>query len=55
MKQNLRARSKNKKLEDMEEHFEKKGIAANIDNIRDRIKKRRTIKELEANQDKLNK
>jgi len=55
MKKNLRARSKNKKLEDFEEHLEKKGIDANIDNIRDRIKKRRSIKELEANQDKLNK
>ena len=55
MKKNLRARSKNKKLEDLEEHLEKKGIDANIDNIRNRIKQRKTIKELEANQDKLNK
>jgi nucleolar GTP-binding protein len=55
MKKNLRARSKNKKLEDLEEHLEKKGIEANIDNIRNRIKQRKTIKELEANQDKLNK
>jgi hypothetical protein len=55
MKKNLRARSKNKKLEDLEEHLEKKGIEANIDNIRNRIKQRKSIKELEANQDKLNK
>ena len=55
MKKNLRARSKNKKLEDLEEHLEKKGIDANIDNIRNRIKQRKSIKELEANQDKLNK
>ena len=55
MKKNLRARSKNKKLEDLEEHLEKKGIDANIENIRSRIKQRKTIKELEANQDKLNK
>ena len=38
MKKNLRARSKNKKLEDLEEHLEKKGIDANIENIRSRIK-----------------
>lgn len=31
LKKNLRARSKSKKLEDMEQHLEKKGIAANID------------------------
>lgn len=55
MKKNLRARSKNKNLEDFEEHLEKKGIAANIDSIRDRIKQRRSIAELEGNQDKLNK
>lgn len=53
MKKNLRARSKNKKLEDFEEHLEKKGIDANIDSLRQRIKKRRSIAELEANQDKL--
>jgi nucleolar GTP-binding protein len=55
MKKNLRARSKNKKLEDLEQHLENKGIDANIDNIRNRIKQRKTIKELEDNQDKLNK
>ena len=31
LKKNLRARSKNKKLEDFEEHLEKKGIDANLD------------------------
>jgi adenine C2-methylase RlmN of 23S rRNA A2503 and tRNA A37 len=34
MKKNLRARSKNKKLEDFEEHLEKKGINANIGSLR---------------------
>ncbi len=53
MKINLRARSKNKKLEDLEEHLEKKGINANIDSLRLRIKKRKTIGQLESNQDKL--
>jgi len=54
MKKNLRARSKNKKLEDLEEHLEKKGINANIDSLRQRVKKRKTIGELEGNQDRLN-
>lgn len=53
IKKNLRARSKNKKLEDFEEHLEKKGISANIESIKDRIKKRKTIGQLEDNQDKL--
>jgi nucleolar GTP-binding protein len=53
MKKNLRARSKNKKLEDLEEHLEKKGIQANIESLRQRVKKRKSIGELEANQDKL--
>lgn len=49
MKKNLRARSKNKKLADMEEHFEKKGIDVNKESLRQRIKKRRSIGELESN------
>lgn len=49
MKKNLRARSKNKKLADFEQHLEKKGIDANIENIRNRIKKRKSIGELEDN------
>ena len=49
MKKNLRARSKNKNLTDFEEHLEKKGIDANIENIRSRVKQRKSIKELEAN------
>jgi nucleolar GTP-binding protein len=53
MKKNLRARSKNKKLEELEEHLEKKGINANIESIKQRIKKRKTIGQLESNQDKL--
>ena len=44
MKKNLRARSRNKKLGDLEEHLEKKGIAANIESIRERVKSRKTIK-----------
>lgn len=55
MKKNLRARSKNKKLEDFEEHLEKKGIDANIDSLRQRVKKRKSIADLEGNQDKLEK
>lgn len=53
MKKNLRARSKNKKLADLEEHLEKKGINANIESIRQRIKGRKSIGQLEGNQDKL--
>lgn len=49
MKKNLRARSKNKKLGDLEEHLEKKGINANLDSIRARAKARRSIAELEGN------
>ncbi len=49
MKKNLRARSKNKNLADFEDHLEKKGIDANIENIRSRVKQRKSIKELEAN------
>lgn len=53
MKKNLRARSKNKKLSEMEEHLEKKGIEVNKESLRQRIKKRRSIGDLEGNQDKL--
>ena len=53
LKKNLRARSRNKKLADLEEHLEKKGIDANIDNIKSRIKKRRSIGDLESNADKV--
>jgi nucleolar GTP-binding protein len=55
LKKNLRARSKNKKMEDLEDHLEKIGIDANIDSIKQRIKSRKSIKELEDNQDKLQK
>jgi hypothetical protein len=34
LKKNLRARSKNKKLSDMEEHLEKKGIQVNKESLR---------------------
>lgn len=53
LKKNLRARSKNKKLEDFEEHLEKKGIDANLDSLRSRVKSRKSISYLEGNQDKL--
>ena len=49
MKKNLRARSKNKKLEDMEEHLEKKGINFNKESLQARVKKNKTIAQLEAN------
>jgi len=52
LKKNLRARSRNKKLSAMEEHFDKKGIVANIENMKSRIKKRRSIGDLEGTQDK---
>ena len=51
LKKNLRARSKNKKLSDMEAHLESKGINVNKESLRARVKKRRTIGELEQNQD----
>ncbi len=43
LKKNLRARSKNKKLSEFESHLEKKGINANLDSIKQRIKQRRSI------------
>lgn len=49
MKKNLRARSKNKKLSDMEEHLEKKGIEFNQESLRQRVKKRKSIGDLEGN------
>lgn len=49
LKAKLRARSKNKKLAAMEEHLEKKGIKANLETLRNRTKKRRTLMELEGN------
>lgn len=49
LKKNLRARSKNKKLEDFEEHLEKKGIDANLDSLRSRVKSRKSISYLEGN------
>lgn len=46
LKKNLRARSKNKKLEDFEEHLEKKGIDANLESLRARIKGSRRAKSI---------
>jgi len=48
MKANLRARSKNKKIDDLEKHLDSLGIEANKDNIRARIKNRRRILGLEG-------
>lgn len=53
MKKNLRARSKNKKLEEMEAHLEQKGLQVNKESLRQRVKKRKSIGELEGNQDRL--
>lgn len=49
LKKNLRARSKNKKLSALEEHLEAKGIDANLDSIRQRVKSRKSISQLESN------
>ena len=52
LKRNLRARSKNKKLEDFEDHLENKGIDVNKDSLRSRIKKRATISDIEKSADR---
>lgn len=49
LKKNLRARSKNKRLADMEEHLERKGIQVNKESLRARIKSRKSIGDLEGN------
>ena len=51
LKKNLRARSRNKKMSDLQEHMESKGIDANFDAIKARIKTRRSITDLEGKQD----
>ncbi len=53
LKKNLRAKSKNKNIKDLEEHLDKMGIDVNKDTLRSRIKKRRSIGDLEGKQDKL--
>lgn len=45
----LRARSKNKNLEELEEYFDKLGIDLNKDSLNARVKKSRGIAELEDN------
>jgi hypothetical protein len=47
----LRARSKNKKYEDLEKHLEKKGIDVNKESLRTRIKSKKSIADLEKNAD----
>lgn len=54
-KRNLRARSKKKKLSDMEEHLENKGINFNKESLKQRVKNRRSIGDLESNADKKSK
>lgn len=54
-KKNLRARSKIKKLADMEEHLESKGINFNKETLKQRAKSRRRIGDLESAQDKKSK
>lgn len=49
LKKNLRARSKNKNLVEMEQFLEEKGINVNKESLRQRVKKRRGIEELERN------
>jgi len=49
MKRNLRARSRNKNLDDLEEHLEKLGINVNKDSLKARVKTRKGIAELEDN------
>jgi len=48
LKKNLRAKSKNKNIKDLEEHLDKMGIDVNKDTLRSRIKKRRSIGDLEG-------
>lgn len=55
MNAKLRAHPKNKKLSEMLAHFESKGIDINADSLRARSKSRRTIKDLEEAQSKLQK
>lgn len=52
LKRNLRARSKNKNLKDMEEFLESKGINVNKESLRARVKQRKSITQLEDNQEK---
>jgi nucleolar GTP-binding protein len=52
LKRNLRAKSKNRDLADMEAHLESKGISVNKESLRNRIKSRKTLGDLEGNLDK---
>lgn len=53
LKSKLKARPKSKKLSEMVDHFESKGIDVNKESLRSRSKSRRTLGDLEAAQDKL--
>jgi len=53
LKRNLRAKSKNKNIKDLEEHLERLGLNPNKESLQKRVKARKSIAELEANQDKL--
>lgn len=52
LKKNLRARSRNKNLADMDAHFERLGLDVNKESLKTRVKKRKSISELENNKDK---
>lgn len=52
MKKNLRARSKNKKLNDLENHLDHLGIDANKESLKQRIRNQKSIAILEGNADK---
>ena len=53
LKKNQRAKSKNKNIKDLEEHLDKLGLNPNKESLEKRVKKRRTLANLEDNQDKL--
>ncbi len=52
LKRNLRAKSKNRDIGEMEAHLESRGISVNKESLRNRIKSRKTIIDLEGNLDK---
>ena len=55
LKQGRRVQKKNKDLDDMENFLENKGISVNKDSLKTRVKNRKSIGQLEQNQEKLQK
>lgn len=53
MKAKLRAKSKTKNLSEMVDHMKSKGIEVNEENLKSRVKVRRTLADLEDKADKL--